>query len=266
MKKLIALALFVALALPMAALAAEGSVYADVLSAYVYNGLVGNDEAVFQPGLDVAGPLGLEFNLWSSMNLTDADSAWYPDSAGEWGELNLGATWALPWEGPVSLAVGGLYYVFPQDSSEVDEDGAVSKAPADGGYEVFVRAAADGILLAPTLTVYHGMANSDDWIAKLSISHSISISDALSLDLGATVGYAGEYYIANDYGSDTGTAFTHVQFDAGLNFALSDALSVGVKGAYSSILDSDVRDDIQAEGYYPEVDIFFGGVTASYSF
>ncbi len=266
MKKLIALALLVALALPAAALAAEASVYADVLSAYVYNGLVGNDEAVFQPGLDVEGPFGLAFNFWGSMNLTDADSAWYPDSAGEWGELNLGATWTVPWEGPVSLAVGSLYYVYPQNSSEVDDDGAASPAPADGGYEVFVEAAAEGILLAPTLAVYHGMANSDDWIAKLSISHSIPISDVLSLDLGATVSYAGDYYVANDYGSEAGAAFTHVQFDAGLNFALSEALSVGVKGAFSSILDSGIRDDIEAGDDYPEVDIFFGGVTASYSF
>ena len=32
-------------------------------------------------------------------------------------------------------------------------------------------------------------------------------------------------------------------------------------------IDSDIRDDIEAyEGGYPDVDIFYGGVTASYSF
>ncbi len=65
MKKCLALLILAALAAtPMAASAAEGSVYADVLSAYVFNGQVGNDEAVFQPGLDVAGPLGLGFSLF----------------------------------------------------------------------------------------------------------------------------------------------------------------------------------------------------------
>jgi hypothetical protein len=89
------------------------------------------------------------------------------------------------------------------------------------------------------------MANSDDWIAILSISHSIPLLDALSLDLGAKLSYAGEYYIANDYGSAAGASFGHAQFDAGLNYALSEKLSVGVKGSFSSILDSDVRDDIE---------------------
>jgi hypothetical protein len=266
MKKLIALALLVALAAPAAALAAEASVYADVLSAYVFNGQVGNDEAVFQPGLSVEGPLGLGFGLWANMNLTDNDAAWDPDTAGEWSEIDLDLNWTVPCEGPVSLTVGGIYYIFPQLASDVDDDGNASAAPADGSYEVYAQVAAEDVVLSPSFKVYHGMANSDDWIAQLSIGHSIAIADALSLDLGATVSYAGEYYVANDYGSEAGAAFTHVQFDAGLNYALSEALSVGVKGAFSSILDSGIRDDIQAGDVYPEVDIFFGGVTASYSF
>ena len=43
-------------------------------------------------------------------------------------------------------------------------------------------------------------------------------------------------------------------------------MSVGLKGSVSTLLDADLRDDVDAEGYYPETDIFFGGVSASYSF
>lgn len=271
MKKLIVWTTLTALlAIPLSALAADATLTADVLSAYVYNGQVGNDEAVFQPGLEVEGPYGFAFSLWANMNLTDNEAPWDPDTAGKWSEIDLGLSWTLPWEGPVGLTVGSTYFIYPQMSSDVEEleDGSVeaSQAPADGEYEVYVSVAAEEILLAPSLTFYHGMANSDDWIAMLSIGHSLSISDPLSLDLGATVSYAGEYYIANDYGSEAGSAFAHVQFDAGLNYALSEALSVGLTGSFSSILDSDVRDDIKAGDVYPEVDIFFGGVTASYSF
>ncbi|NLB58657.1 MAG: hypothetical protein GX805_09385 [Gammaproteobacteria bacterium] len=280
MKKLIALALLAALAVPAAALAADAEVYAEVLSAYVYRGAVGNDEAVFQPGLDVAGPFGLGFSLWSSMNLTDNESAWYPDTAGKWGELNLALNWTLPWEGPVSLTVGGTYFVYPQDASEIvtdeetgemvlDDDGValVTDAPADDGYEVYVELAAEDLLLSPTLTLCHDLANTDDWIVLLGIGHSLDlIEDKLSLDLGATVGFAGEYYVADNYGGDSGSAWSHVELDAGLNYAVTETLSVGLKAAFSSILDSDVRDDIDAEGYYPEKDLFYGGLTASYSF
>ncbi|HAL92245.1 MAG TPA: hypothetical protein DCM68_04385 [Verrucomicrobia bacterium] len=266
MKKRTLLILAAAVAMPLAALAADATLYADVLSAYVFRGLVGNDEAVFQPGLNVSGPLGLGYSLWTSMNLTDNEAAWYPDTAGEWGELNLGLNWTLPWEGPVSLTLGGTYFVYPQDASQVDEDGNASKAPADGSYEVYAKAAADGFLLSPSIQFCHDLDNTDDWIVLLGIAQSFDLMDQLSLALGASLGVAGDYYVADNYGSDSGAALTHAQFDAGLNYALNEQASIGLKGSFSSILDGDVRDDIEAEGFYPEVDLFYGGITAGYSF
>lgn len=272
MKKIIALLILAAVAaMPLAASAAEAEVFADVLSAYVFNGQVGNDEAVFQPGLDVAGPLGLGYSLWANMDLTDSARSWYPDTAGEWNEIDLGLNWTTPWEGPVGLTLGGTYYAYPQAASEVveAEDGTVSasEAPADGSYEVYaIIAAAEDIPLAPSLKLCHDLDNTDDWIALLSITHSFSLTDALSLDLLGTLSYSGEYYVETNYGSDAGSALTHAQLDAGLNYAVSEAFSVGLKGSFSSILDSDVRDDIDEGDVYPETDIFFGGVTASYSF
>ncbi len=279
MTKYLALVVLIALALPAATLAAEVEVYADVLSAYVYEGLVGNDEPVFQPGLDITAPYGFALSFWGSMNLTDVESPWYPDSAGEWGELNLGLSWTLPWEGPVRLTLGALYYAYPQESSEIlfddetgdmvlDEDGfaQVSRAPADGGYDLIIEVAADEILLSPSVQFVHTAEGSDDWRLLFSIGHSLDLMDALSLDLGATAGYAGKGLVEAVYLSDTGAAFTFAQIDASLNYAVTSALSVGLKGAFSTLIDSDIRDAIKASGDYPKSDIFFGGLTASYTF
>lgn len=274
MRKTLALLILAAVAAtPLAAAAAEGYAYADLLSAYVYNGQVGNEEPVFQPGLDVTGPLGLGFSLWANMNLTDADEnacPWYPDTQGKWSELNLGVNWTVPWEGPLSFTLGYTYYVFPQDSSSVDEnaDGSltVSRAPADGGYEAYVKVTAEDVLLTPGIKFAHNMDDGDDWFTLFTIGHSFELTDALSLDLGGTLGYAGDYYVESNLGSDAGATFTHAQVDAALNFALNEQASIGLKAAYSSILDSDVRDDIKADEVFPEVDILYGGVTASYSF
>lgn len=272
MKTMMVLLILAAVAaVPVSALAADGLAYADVLSAYVYNGLIYNDEAVFQPGLDVAGPLGLGYSLWANMDLTDNPASTAPDSAGEWSEVDLGLNWALPQKGPVSLVVGGIYYVYPQSASTVstNADGtvdAISKAPADGSYEVYAKVKADDILLAPAVKICHDMDNQDDWIALFSIGHSFSLMDKLSLDLGAILSYSGEYYVETNYGSDAGSAFTHAQLDAVLTYALTEKASVGLKGSYSSILDGAVRDDIDAGGVYPDVDVFFGGVTASCAF
>lgn len=269
MKKLGIVTILALLAAPVAALAADATVYADLLSAYVFEGLVGNDEPVFQPGLDVSGPYGVDFSFWGSINVTDVDSPWYPDSAGEWGELNLGVSWTIPWEGPVSLSVGSIYYVYPQDASEVlfdeDDEPYTTSSPADGGCEYFVEATAEGVVLTPTVRFSHTADGSDNWKVLASIGHSLPVADALSLDLGASVGFAGKGIVENSYLSDTGSAFTFAQVDASLNYELSPAVSIGLKGAFSTLLDSDIRDAIKASDY-PKSDIFFGGVTASYSF
>ena len=279
MKKLALSILAALVAMPLAASAAEANVYADVLSAYVYRGVVGNDEAVFQPGLDVAGPFGFGYSLWANMNLTDAESPWYPDTSGKWGEVDLGLNWTCPAEGPVGLTVGATYFTYPQESSAVlvdEETGAplvdadgnvrVSEAPADDGYELYLELAAADLPLAPSVRFCHDLANSEDWIVLFGVGHSFGLTDALSLDLGASLGYAGKYYVSSNYGSDTGDALSHAQVDAILTYALSETVSVGLKGSFSSLLDSDLRDDVDEEGYYPETDIFFGGVTASYTF
>lgn len=280
MKKLVLLFLAALAALPLAASAADANVYADVLSAYVYRGQVGNDEAVFQPGLDVTGPYGLGASFWGNMNLTDNQSYWYPDSQGKWGEVDLGLNWSLPVESPVSLTVGGTYFTYPQDASTVETDDAgapvtdadgnvkVSKAPADGGYEAYVTVAAADVLLTPTAKFCHDLDNTDDWLAIFSISHSLPLMDVLSLDLGASLGYAGEYYVSDNYnGSDAGAAFTYYELDAALSYALTEKISVSLKGGFSSIIDSGIRDDIEAAADgYSDVDIFFGGANVSCAF
>ena len=271
MKKTMALLILAAVAAPASAWAAEGSVYADVLSAYVYNGLAYNDEAVFQPGLDVAGPMGFGFNLWANMDLTDNPASTAPNTAGEWSEVDLGLSWAAPAMGPVGLTLGGLYYVYPQSSSTVatNAEGAVesvSQAPADGSYQVFAKVAADDLPLAPAVKFCHELDNADDWIVLFTVAHGFDLMDKLALNLGAVLGFAGEYYVESNYGSGTGSAFTHAQFDAALTYALTEKASVALKGSFSTLIDGDVRDDVEAGGVYADTDVFFGGINASYSF
>ena len=96
MKKIITLTLIAAWAiLPQNAPAAEASVYTDFLSAYVIHGQIWNDEPVFQPGVDVAGPWGLGYSFWANMDLSDSDTSQAPNTAGKWNEINFGLNWTL---------------------------------------------------------------------------------------------------------------------------------------------------------------------------
>ena len=270
MKQTLAIALSAILLSGAAALAADASLTLDVLSAYVDKGQIINDEAVFQPSLEVAGPFGFGFGAWASINLTNNEDTDFPDSAGKISEVNLDLNWTLPWEGPLSLTLGGIYNIYPLDNAELDEDDegnpVLSTSPADGEKMLYATLAAEDLWLSPTLTFQHGSRNSDDWIAVLGIGHSVELTDQLTLDLGAEVSYAGKYYVAADYGSDYGSTWGHAELNAALNYTVSETLSLGVNAAYSSILKSDVRRDIKDGEFYPDVDILYGGLTATCSF
>ncbi|MBP8656490.1 MAG: hypothetical protein WBK37_02570 [Kiritimatiellia bacterium] len=271
MRKLVLLSIIGLCAGAWVAGAADANLELNILSAYVNYGQVGNDEAVFQPSFDVAGPYGFGFNLWANMDLTDNARSWWPNTAGEWSELNLELNWTAPLEGPVSLTLGGVYFAYPQQASEVliPEDSGeviVQPHPADGGYEVYILVEAEDVLLSPRAQFYHDLGNADDWHAELAIGHTIELTAALSLDLTAILGMAGKYYVEDNFGSDAGDAITHAQFEATLNYALNEKITLGLTGAFMTILDSDIRDDVKESDIYPDVDFFFGGLTIGYTF
>ena len=264
MKKIITLTLIAAWAiLPQNAPAAEASVYTDFLSAYVIHGQIWNDEPVFQPGVDVAGPWGLGYSFWANMDLSDSDTSQAPNTAGKWNEINFGLNWTLPWEGPVSLTLEGIYLAYPNSGEQAEEDAEIS---ADGGYEVAVTLAAEDLPLAPSVKFMHTTSYSEDWIATFSIGHSLEVSDQLSLDLGAAISYAGRDYMANVYGSEDGSALANAEVNATLNYAVTEQFTVSLLASFSSILDSDVRDSIEESEYFPEVDFFYGGISLGYTF
>ena len=284
MKKMMTALMLAALAASMATVSASAdevtqeeanysvSVNADVMSAYVSKGVVGNDEPVFQPEVYVEAPYGFGFDVWANMNLTDAKCNWDPETRGKWSEFDLSIDWTAPIDGPVSLNIGGTYFVYPQAEDDVifiaTEDEVVEidgNNPADGGYELFAKVGVDCIL-QPSLGFYHDCRSTDDWYILAKIGHSFDLTDLLSLGLGATVGFAGEDFADRNYGSDEGAAFSHAQFDAKLNYAVTDALDVYAKASFSTLIDSDIRDGIKDSYDDIDCDFFYGGVGVGYSF
>jgi hypothetical protein len=247
------------------------SVGADVLSAYVSKGVVGNDEPVFQPDVYVEMPYGFSFDVWANMNITDANCNWDPKTGGKWSEFDLTLDWTAPIDGPVSVTVGGTYFVYPQAKgdvviveSEEEAEKHEPKANADGDYELFVKLAGDCIL-QPALEFYHDCQSSSDWYILGKIGHDIALTDLLTLGLGATVGFVGDDF-AERYGSDDGAAFSHAQFDAKLGYAVTDAFEVYAKGRFSTLIDGDIRDGVKDSYDDTKCDIFYGGVGCSYTF
>ncbi len=242
--------------------AATASVGIDVpvLSAYVWRGMVLNDEAVVQPGL-TGGIGGFSVNAWSSMDLTDNQG-----SSGEFDEMD----WTVSYSqtvGMFELGAGLVAYTFPSSATETEtaEDGMESETVVGalpGTKEVFVSVSVD-VVLAPSLTLYYDIDEVEDFYAVASLSHSFELAEKVGLDLSASLGYGGSDYNAFYFGSD-GSALNDLVLGASLPIAVTENLSVTPAISYMMLPDSDVED--AAEALYGEKDSVYGGVTLSLAF
>ncbi|MFH0880425.1 MAG: hypothetical protein V2A34_11985 [Lentisphaerota bacterium] len=248
-------------------LAADASLDAAVLSAYVWRGQVINDEMVLQPAFTAESEWGLKLNAWANVDLTDK-----ADVKGEVNEIDLLISYSPKFEGPVSLEVGFAEYAFPKEGNwevELPDGHAVVAEETRIGEdtdtrEVFLTVAAEDVILAPTLLLSYDMDEVKDLYVNLGISHSLPLMDeTLSLDLSASVGYAFKDYNKYYFGTDD-AAFNDGNVAASLAYTVTPSLSLTGTIQYTAMLDSKIKDG--AELKFGEKDIVYGGVSASFAF
>ena len=241
--------------------AISANIAGDFLSAYVWKGQVLNKEWVFQPEFYVGLPHNLYFDLWGTMDLSDSDSSCCPGTEGKWSEIDIEVGYDIPFITFADFSVAGIYMTYPQDGPDEDYDlqASVSKE----------LALTDNFSITPKLIFRHRLSDHDDWGLVGRLSPSWAICDSLSFGVDCEVGYAGSYFVNHSYGSKDEAAFTHAQAIAKLSYSLTEKLSLALKGGYSTVIDSDLRDDMKAvdedgNKAFPDVDYFFGGVSFSY--
>ncbi|MBI5556637.1 MAG: hypothetical protein HY885_03290 [Deltaproteobacteria bacterium] len=225
------------------------------LSKYVWRGYeYSKDSIVLQPSMTVAYK-GFSMNLWGNLDTdhhetfatSDADSS-------SWTETDLTLSYTLN-TSLVDYGLGYIYYAL---------DGF------DDTQEVYVSATLK-TLLSPSLTIYRDYDFYPGWYISAGVSHSLPITDTLSLALGAKVGYYDiddEATLAdpNDH-HDAYSGFHDGSLSASMTFPVTDFLSVTPSIAYSFPLDSDAEDVIEAlSANGKDSDFVYGGVTLSMSF
>jgi uncharacterized protein (TIGR02001 family) len=228
-----------------------------VLSAYVWRGQVLNDEAVLQPGMTVSKK-GFVFSYWGNFNLTDAVTG----DAHEFSEHDIGVAYnglKCPVTG-AALTLGVVNYDFPNQAI-ADQQGA--GALVRDTHEAYVAVGFPEVLLAPTVQVNYDFKEADGFYFNAAISHSFELAKAVSLDVGANVGYASsdynEFYfgVADDKFND-GNVSLSLPWTACANWTFTPAV------AYTWLLDSDIED--AANALYLDKDQVVGSLKATYTF
>ena len=224
--------------------AATGSFSLSPLSGYMWRGQYYSDEPVLQPSITVSDDSGLSLNTWGNMDLTDNN-----DASGEYTELDVTLSYALPIEGPVSLSLGFIQYTFP--------------AAGGATRELYATIGVDAPL-SPTLSVYADVDEATGFYGLFGLSHSFDLAEGLSLGLSASIAYATDSYNEFYFGVDD-AAFNDVNAGVSLTYAFSEKFSLAVLATYTTLIDSDIKDGSEAIGY-DDTKGLVGGLTATYNF
>lgn len=202
---------------PAAEETSVGSVTVEAASTYVFRGATLNRGLVLQPALEVEALPGLTLGVWANLDLDDNDGAL---KKGEFSEVDLTVTYSREFEN-VSLSLGYIEYQYPGAAADADREVSLSiELP---------------LALSPTLTANYGVdgAVQKSLYLQAGIGHELSLTDYLTLSLGATVGYA-----VPDQG-DSG--FGDYSISAGIGMLKYFTLKV----AYISQIDDAVLTDAQ---------------------
>ena len=180
--------------------APSGGADVAIMSQYVWRGYALSDSSiVIQPSIS-AGYKGFGLNLWGNL---DTD---YYDMGKDFNETDLTLSYDKSF-GMVGFGLGYIYYGLEGEDSQ----------------ELYASLSLD-TFLAPTLTIYRDYDTFDSWYMLLGISHSFSLTEELSLDLGGSVSYYS--YDDTDYSElHDGLLSASVTFPIGEYFSLTPSLT-----------------------------------------
>ncbi len=238
----------------LAADAAAVSVNTDlpIMSAYVWRGQVLNDEAVFQPALNLSkGGLGL--NVWGNDNLTDAVG-----DSGEFSEVDLTVSYGGR-VGPVQYGAGLVEYLFPNQTLTT----ASSSVAYPSTREVYVSLGLPDLPVVPALTIYRDIGEGECCYGVFGLSSSRALTDKATLGLGVSVGMGDGDYNTFYFGVDEAT-IDDANVGVTLTYQVLAGLAVAPGIQYTWLPDDDIRD--AAGAIYRDDGALVGSLRVNYTF
>ncbi len=242
---------------------AQATVGADLglFSGYVWRGVSLTNRPVGQPNAYVAFPAGnasVTVGGWANVDLgryNDAD-----DFSQSGGVSSLNLSEFDPWAevsvpvGKATLTGGVVGYVFPNDFGATEDFNT---------WEVYGKVGL-GVPLSPKLAVYYDFDKVNGAYFEGSVSHSLPLGSALSLNLGALGGFSAgqaEADSPNELNNFFENGFTHLDLSAGVPIS---AGIFSIAPVIHFLVNGDEITKFTAPGDESDVKLW-GGLTVSWS-
>lgn len=218
----------------------------DVYSAYIWHGMIVNDEPVLQP--DVA--MTYSFGDYGSVT---ADAWLNFDTTGNNGQRHVGGINEIDYTiqyavtlGDFSLGIGHIWYTFPSVSS-------ADYYPSTR--EIFVSAAYNNDIVVPFVKAYYDYARADGTYVTAGLRKEMTFD---KLTAGAELSLGGGSHPFTEYwygdGAESQYWFTDAQALIYAKYAITDKIFVGARIGWVSTLDNELK------GVYHEDNLLWGGI------
>ena len=219
--------------------AADATFTLDFGNAYIWRGIVFNDDGVMQFGLDASplmvGSVPIGFNVWVNYDIGDYDGT---IEGTEISELDLVVYAGLPY----GFEVGYIEYQFPQTEA--------------GDTREFYATWTKDVVVTPTVAVYFDFGAVDSVYSTLDLAYAFPLQGKFSLGAGGLIGLAGKGW-AEVVGRTKGGFFNYDVY-ATAGYQVAESFGLQAKGGYSGSLDTAVLPKQPLGGY------FLAGVTFSF--
>lgn len=239
----------------------------DIYSAYVWRGKALDEHAVAQPcviGTFNAEDLGsFSLKLWSNWDLSQTwGGGKETRTGGGINVLNLTPYYTKSL-GPVDLTVGNIFYTFP---------GNGFPQHCNSTYELYTTVAYNNAVVTPSFSVYYDYRGvgggflednpGKDLYMRAALDKAIRLADRVRAGGTILTGYGTSHYNAVRYHSPE-EGFADYETSVFVSYAVTDALSVGAKLAYTGLIGGELGLD---RGAISPDEIVWGGVNLRWVF
>jgi len=223
----------------------------DLYSAYIWHGMVVNDEPVIQPYA------GLTYSFGDYGAVT-ADAWFNFDTTGNNGQRHVGGINEIDYTlsyavtlGDFSLGAGHIWYTFPSVSS-------ADYYPSTR--EIFVSAAYNNDIVVPFVKAFYDYARADGAYVNLGLRKEMTFD---KITAGAELSLNGASHPFTEYwygdGAESQYWFTDAQALIYAKYAITDNFFVGARLGWVSTVDNELK------GVYHEDNLLWGGINLGVS-
>jgi hypothetical protein len=231
----------------------------DFYSAYVWRGNIINDRPVWQPYAKLSYSLKDYGSLWVSGwgNFDATDRNKHHTFAGL-NEIDYTAGYTVTVQ-DFELEAGNIWYTYPKANGK-----DYGKTCAEAYGKVTYKNETVEKLFEPSVAVYRDYLDADGYYVALNLNREFEINDQLAVGGDLALGLADDDYLEYYYGDGADGTFSDFTADVYATYKLNETFSITGKLAWTSLLGSDARDNVDADG--TDTDELWGGIDVSASF